>query len=119
MGVSTDAILAYGYPIADDSVTHEDIERLMQQIDDGEIEWDAVAPEQNDHVEIISHCSEEYRMYFVGIKIERASRGFPRNVTVNEERPQVTRDRVDRFMDKWKLTQPVGGCGYYLFSWWG
>lgn len=140
MGISTDAILAYGYDLGDDiEIEHEEDEskgevlerRLLERLvgftdvwtkeDKTYFERERAAKKEMG-LEIIYHCSEDYPMYFLasrGSEI-RANRGYP--VKIN---PLDINDNHDHWNAKLKEgmealdIEPKDEPGYHLFSMWG
>lgn len=136
MGVSTDAILAFGFDLGDDLpgklgeylASYEDgyfdfEEFIATTCGVGPDEWEKytaakTAALENCGAEITTHCSHDYPSYFLhvpGAK-QRARRGDPKKV----ELPQIGAEQIDAlraFCDlngiDWQ--EPA----WHIFSYWG
>lgn len=144
MGVSTDAILAFGFDLGDD----EDVslaERFGADSEDFDFgDWiaaqaGAVYPEGHSGiespeytaywetrqaaieacpVEVITHCSYDYPMYFLAVRgtESRAWRGHPQAVTTGEVAPEkvaAMREFCEKHGIEWKEPR------WHIFSLWG
>lgn len=100
MGMSTDAILIYGYNLggAGEWELKSGVDEYgeitlpwvtQEKLDDDGFEQ-CVADELKKHgitgVTVESHCSVDYPMYVIGVNAVRAYRGYPKIIT----RPTVT-----------------------------
>lgn len=131
MGVSTDAIVAFGFNLGEELP-----ESLLATLDADEESWDfeywvaarlGVAdlewPERRKAVdafpfEIITHCSYDYPMYFLAASdtTQRARRGYPEALAMKEASPeqvQAMRDFCGEFEIEWEDPR------WHLFSLWG
>jgi hypothetical protein len=139
MGVSTDAILAYGVELYDPDTTelpgwydedeNEDgfvdaaLDRLRAAVGFTETDYTAEGfwtrqreADERVGVSIVAHCSGEYTMYLLAAKEITASRGYP-------VRPDMTvPDGADERI-RWALEQLGMDTGqtpaWLLVSWWG
>ena len=127
MGVSTDAMLCYGFEVEEGSEDHRLVEQAMYGYDNYE---------GNNHAEkarlkalsdgvderIVTHCSDECRMYIVCAKGSDtlAWRGSPKEINVDE--------LADRFMGPYErdirgtcdlLGITFKPCSWLLCSYWG
>jgi hypothetical protein len=138
MGVSTDAILAYGVDLGDDIDLDwlEDVDdigealesRLLEKLAGFTDEWTdgdetyfdrKQAAEEKTGVEIEYHCSYDYPMYFLAARgsVTRANRGYPQKVPTLLSR---TRYWDESLLEAQKaLGLEVKTPGWYLFSMWG
>lgn len=137
MGVSTDAILAYGYDLEEDEGVPEDFtenggdlgEYLGKRAGLSEDDWQGQsALARKCPVEIISHCSGDYPMYFLALN-RNTSESFHNNVfeircsrgsVVEVDLPIPTDEEIERlhaFIEEhgFKVT---GKLGWHLMSWW-
>lgn len=72
MGVSTDAVLVYGYNLDENVLSDETIERIEHdRTIDGKL--------KSLGIEIVDHCSDEETLYILGVSSseKRAWRGYP------------------------------------------
>lgn len=124
MGQSTDGIVFYGYWFSDD---HEDNEHLEEV---------ALEQSSNARVQIGTHCSDDYPMYYVyvGASQVTAWRGYPQPLDqerINESRIASWDLELQQFAIEHGLTAPgtVAGekdwddktseVGWWLVSYWG
>ncbi len=139
MGVSTDAILAFGIDIGEE--IPEAIEALdLDDFDldcladhEGGLVWraDFTPEEENAYgkkarelhdaypVELIIHCSYDYPMYIVAAKDSRyyASRGYSK--TINPSDLKVKQEDIDALKAWCKKYNVEGEPEWLLFSMWG
>ena len=132
MGVSTDAILAYGYDLEEDGVPEDfaetgDLGEYLGKLAGlSEDDWQGQrALERECPVEIVSHCSADYPMYFLAINRNtdqnnvfriRCSRGS----VVEIDLPTPTDDEIKNLHDfiEQHGFKVVGKPGWHLMSWW-
>lgn len=147
MGVSTDAILAYGYmlPGDDDGFDeftwfteddHDDpmgamTDRLLAELVgftekrnenfDGGFYTRKNAAEKLLNVEIEYHCSDQVTMYLLVTKSIRARRGLPKLLDLAELQASVTEDDEDRLRRGMAALGLVvsGPPKWLLASYWG
>lgn len=142
MSQSTDAILAFGFNLTDED---ESLAELFSiEDDDGEFEFDewiaqragvsyrsGMSPEEygaysaaKDRalaecpVEVVTHCSDEYRMHFLALRgtVTTANRGYPKAVTTwTPEQARI--DAMKAFCEEHGLDWQAPG--WHLFSYWG
>jgi hypothetical protein len=130
MGVSTDGLVFFGFLIADGSETHERIEREKRAGPDGEpnpgtLGWLVWMGDEDGAVEIGTHCSGEYPMYFVAVKatVIRAWRGRPMDLSGRLIRTQGIYEEgewcklIRDFCARWDI--PHEEPRWYLASYWG
>lgn len=119
MGVSTDAILAYGIPIPTESIpgnmTALQWQEAREVWDDDEITARGY--------DIVYHCSGDYPMHFLAVPGTKviASRGYPEKIKAQDVSPlpSVTTDiyvRWQRAMYDLKIDRSE--AGWYIFSMW-
>ena len=105
MSVSTDGIVAYGYPLPDEELEYE-----------GGLY--GITP-----VQLITHCSDGYPMYFVAIASSyiSASRGYPKKLeTFRMERDTTWDQMITAFAKEHYLPEPEPlQIGWHLMSYWG
>lgn len=114
MGQSTDAILCYGINIEDGSDQHEACEALS-----GDDHYEALeAAEKELGVELVGHCSGDYRMYIIGTHKTRAWRGDPKEIDpasmVIDEK--AARAQIRTFCERFKLSFSEDACKWWLAS---
>lgn len=129
MGVSTDAIVAFGVDLG------EELPEFLEDFDDGFDDylasisglpqygepghsWDAHwAFAERFPVTIIHHCSGEYPMYILAVNgtEQRASRGYPHTL----EPLTVTQEQIDKLRDFMAEHELEGEPAWLLFSNWG
>lgn len=121
MGVSTDAILVYGVPLADeDAIERYDEECTPVRPMVGP-SWMVFNGSSEDGISIVSHCSDRCTMYIVaiaGTKIT-AWRGNP--VRIEDLRcDPAWGNKLTAFLEKYSLVGKTDGApGWWLASWWG
>lgn len=121
MGVSTDAILAYGIELPEDFVERYDEE--MHTKETNLLGWMAYMGKAVDGCQLVTHQSDEFPMHvlaFEGSAIE-ASRGNPQKIAPPElislaER-SVANKKLREFCDKHGV--PWSEPAWLLFSYWG
>lgn len=130
MGVSTNAILAFGFDLGDELP-----EALTQMDEDADESWEFEAWLEsrlgvaNDDYKVrraaveafpfdlVTHCSYDYPMYFLAARgtEQTARRGYPEPVTMKEATPeqvQAMRDFCAEFEIEWKEPK------WQIFSLW-
>lgn len=120
MSTSTDAILVFGVPLAEDVEIPEYVDSV--DIDTSSELYRAFYGYLDRHkgtIEIVSHCSNEYPMFIVGVRVSklRASRGSPRRLETFSVGPDWV-ELVEDFVKRHQL-KTVGEIGWWLASdWW-
>lgn len=129
MGVSTDALLVYGFPVDEDDVPGG--EDPWEQMEDTLLEklvgftekWVAGGSgyfarrgeaEELMGVEIVGHCSNEETMYFIATSKIRAWRGSPEKI---EELVPGDDVKLRAAAEVLGIKNPE--IGFWLASWWG
>lgn len=144
MGVSTDAIIAFGFDLGEE--LPESLEQLLSDAD-GEIDealaadmgltlpnydavgyeaWSAARDEATAQlkIDLISHCSGDYPMYFLAVRgsDKKARRGFPtalcfQNLGSDEFQSNGSIDALRSFCERHSIEwqEPQ----WYIFSMWG
>jgi hypothetical protein len=87
MGVSTDAILVYGFDLGEEEdIEDERIRDVIEKADNLELEDNRAA--------IVGHCSHDYRMIIVAVPNTKrvAKRGYP--TTIDPASMAVPQERV-------------------------
>lgn len=113
MGVSTDAILFYGFPLDDEDKQFEDgypWEREYKEICDFIAEKYGYKGDDNwgfaDKLKVIIgyHCCEEEEMYYIAIEesIIKANRGFPKEISNLNIKPNWDK-QLQEFYSKLKI----------------
>lgn len=115
MGTSTDAILVYGIPIAEDTIApagddEETPASGPQYLLDYNVE---------NGITITKHCSYDFPMYILSISdtVSRAYRGSPLPMRFRKTKPEW-RTKLRAYAKKHKL-ETDGKPGWYLCSMWG
>ena len=118
MGVSTDAMIAFGMPIPslDDRNYMDDTEESL---------WDiAHAMEKEFGVTMVQHCSGEYPMWFIAVadSVKRAHRGYlevldvPNMAAMDE---QASEQKIHAAADHFHIELPKDSkVAWNLFSNW-
>ncbi len=136
MGVSTDAILAYGYNLNDDIEIDDKVEgydivynmtdRLLASIvgftdvwtSEDTTYWDRKrAAQKLLGLEIITHCSFEDPLYFLATTSTWASRGYPERIESLDIDPTWD-DKLTKALEILGI-EPKEKFGWHLFSVWG
>lgn len=130
MGVSTDAILAFGFDLGDELP-----DALIRMDEDADESWEFEAwlesrlgVTDDDYkvrraavqafpFDLITHCSYDYPMYFLAARgtEQKARRGYPEPVAMKETTPeqvQAMRDFCTEFQIEWKEPK------WHIFSLW-
>lgn len=113
MGTSTDAILAYGIPVEEETTPGNLTEEEWEEIRE---EWETDKIEARGF-DVIYHCSGDYPMYFLAVPNTevRAWRGSPKKVDFHQT-GTVAAVQWRLAMDK--LGVDTTNAGWYLFSMW-
>lgn len=117
MGVSTDAILVFGFSCGEGgSVANEMVQALMDR-EDG---WEKIeALQRKTGAEIVEHCSTGCPMYVIGTKIDQANRGHP--VAISPTKLKATKKDLEAIR---ALCVAIGvkfnakKCKWWLCSYW-
>ena len=131
MGVSTDALLVYGFPVDEDDVPEG--EDPWQQMEDTLLakltgfteQWSESSSgsgyferkheaEKLMGVEIVGHCSDESTMYFIATSKVRAWRGSPEKIDTLVPGDDV---KLKAAAEVLGIKNPI--IGFWLASWWG
>ena len=133
MGISSDAILAYGYDLGEDFYTEDKVEgydvvyhltdKLLASFVGFTDEWtveDTTFWKRKGEaqkllgLEVITHCSYDYPMYFLATTSTWASRGSPERIESLEVNPMWD----DRLATALKVLgiEPKEKFGWHLFS---
>lgn len=119
MGVSTDAILVYGVPLAEGEI--DEYEDVDGNEDRSSPSYMVFMGEVIDGISIVTHCSDIDRMHIVAVAgtERRAWRGRPRVI----DHTSIVVDRswdakLRTFINERQL-KVDGQPGWYLCSWWG
>ena len=118
MGVSTDAILVYGIPLAEDSVPEFDEDEGRKEEGPAWISWSG---NSEGDIGLVHHCSDSCTMYVLSIaSTERTAwRGHPQEIKPAElVSDPLWAGKLVAYAEKWKL-QLDGAPGWWLVSWWG
>jgi hypothetical protein len=141
MKTSTDAIIAYGFDLGEDRPEflegYEDFEDFI--VAHTEIiepqQPSHISPEAGSHwrayrearrqavesfpVELIIHCSNDYRMYFLAVRgtAIRAKRGTPIKLGVTFAPTKNEIRAMQEFCEKYGIEWQMPG--WHLFSYWG
>lgn len=145
MGVSTDAILAYGIDLGEEwhdkvpwgEEEDQDMEYWLYSLDPDRLDYDYEMASEEEReavwavrrefiadfpVEDIHHCSGDYPMLFLavrGTKV-RASRGYPKKIEMADL--HVDPFVAGRFLARlkgWGIEFEVEDLAWHLFSYWG
>ncbi len=115
MGQSTDAIIAYGIQIDEESETHNLLDDLRNE------RWKELSEAEKEFngVTIVSHCSGDYPMYIIGFEVQRAYRGDGKvieacDLTVKDRYKRSIGEFCTRFGIKFNLDE----CKFWLVSDW-
>jgi hypothetical protein len=114
MGVSTDAILVFGFSCGgEDSEDNEIVQAL-------ENSWEKIVRlEKRTGAEIVGHCSVGCPMYVIGVKSQKAHRGYP--VAVDPTKLKTTKKDLEAIR---ALCEAIGvkfdakKCKWWLCSYW-
>jgi len=111
MGVSTDAILCFGFEIEEDSDEHDRCHLLMDE------KYEVLSKAESKYGgSLVHHCSDGCTLYIVGIRETKAWRGYPKEVTSLD----VTDDERAKLAD---FAKAIGiepkAPKWLLCSWWG
>lgn len=112
MGVSTDAILVWGFMIEEDSEEHEALELFM----DEKYSELCAAQKKFPGCELVWHCSDDYTMYIVGLKETKAYRGEPKRID-SLDLPEDAQDTLNSFANLLGVEPQTGK--WLLCSYWG
>ena len=133
MGLSTDAIVAFGFDLGEDfefdGYNPEDYDDGMSEYFDrliGIKEWQSegwVSFEVDEEirkaapVELVLHCSYDYPMYFLAVRgtVTESNRGYPVEF-VPQTIDQEQLDEFKSWCDKHNIELPEDAPKWYVFS---
>ena len=117
MGVSTDAILVFGFSCGEEGSEDNEKVRAFMDSEDG---WEKIeALQRKTDAEIVEHCSTGCPMYVIGTKIDQANRGYP--VAVNPAKLKATKKDLEAIRALCKalgVTFSEKKCKWWLCSYW-
>jgi hypothetical protein len=113
MSVSTNAIIAYGIEVEEESLG----EVATAWMD----EYAGIPSEVTTEFELITHCSGEYPMYILAISgtREEASRGYPEVITIDCSSVRLDWSAKLREFAEEHGIEVSGNPSWKLFSYWG
>lgn len=115
MGVSTDAVVAYGVDLGEEIPQWVwDTFGLKDNSDEGDVDvYSLSSAAQKRGLDIIYHCSYAYPMYILAIASSerRAYRGEPEKLSL----PEIS----DEWKKTWAQVAQAGDPTWLLFSLWG
>lgn len=116
MGVSTDGILFYGFPIEEGSDLHDRItEEDSEDQSEDKIAWLKEYGNSDLGISIGTHCSYEYPMYYLYSKEVTAARGYPKELDVTVD--PMWNKNFQAFCKKYQI--PWIKPKWWLASLWG
>jgi hypothetical protein len=117
MGVSTDAILVFGFSCGEEGSEENETVQALYEDEDG---WEKIVRfERRTGAEIIEHCSTGCPMYVIGVKSREANRGYP--VAIDPAKLKATKKDLESIH---ALCEAVGvkfdakKCKWWLCSYW-
>jgi hypothetical protein len=117
MGVSTDAILVFGFSCGEEGSEENEIVQALYEDEDG---WEKIVKlEKRTGAEIVEHCSIGCPMYVIGVKSQQARRGYP--VAFDPTKLKTTKKDLEAIR---ALCEAIGvkfdakKCKWWLCSYW-